>query len=109
MTKYRIVEEKCGYAFVELVENPKRATVVMIDRKKGQVYSAMPSDQPADGGQWFGGISDKGIAYVSGLYSRGYARRKFREFTAPVTRADYEDLGLEVIDYDALVSAEADA
>lgn len=114
MDKYRIIKERHGFALVvlsfkfEREGDTARATVVGIDRAKGQVYSAMPSDIPAEGGVWFGAISDTGIDYVAKLYTRGYARRVFRGLIRDPSPADYDALGLEDIDYDALVSAGAD-
>jgi hypothetical protein len=81
LTEIEIIREESGYA---LCHNPKsdKFTVVQISRDKGQVYSTMPTDGPSDGGQWFAAITDAGIRYVAGWYSRSYAQRIFRERVA---------------------------
>lgn len=99
MWKYRIIEERNGFALVALAADTKRATVVRIGRKNQQVFSAMPGDMPDDGGWLFAALSDTGIDYVSKLYSRGYARRCFRKLAGPA---------LVEPDYDAIVSVGAD-
>ena len=79
MTDIEIIEEVDGYAICQWGDH---FTVVQISRKAGQVYSAMPTDGPADGGSWFAGISDNGVKYVAGWYSKGYARRIFRSLVS---------------------------
>lgn len=74
---YELIEELNGIA---LWKYDGRFSVTGIDRRAGQVTSVMPRDMPSGGGAWFARITDGGIAYVAGLYSRGYARRKFAEF-----------------------------
>lgn len=70
-------------------DGTNKYTVVLVDYNAGQVYCAMPSDFPSEGGTWFARISDSGIAYVSGDYSRSYAFRKFREYTTgPTAKSD---------------------
>lgn len=71
-----ITREEEGFALCHNTDNDKY-TVVKISHQKGQVYSAMPTD-----GSWFARISDSGINYVAGWYSRDYARRIFRERVA---------------------------
>jgi hypothetical protein len=97
MTKYTITEERNGYALVELDSDTSRCTVIRIDRDRGQVYSAMPTDLPRGGGLWFARISDCGIDYVAKLYSRSYARRMFK-----VLAADAEEMALPELDADEL-------
>ncbi|MDB4278051.1 hypothetical protein N9917_00315 [Deltaproteobacteria bacterium] len=67
-----IIEEESGYA---LCRKGDQFTVIRISRANGQVYSAMPTD-----GSNFAGISDFGVNYVAGWYSRSYARRTFRTY-----------------------------
>jgi len=78
MLNVEIIREEQGYALLRR-STRKRAqfTVVGINRKQGQVYSAMPSDRPQGGGQWFGGLSDKGVDYVAHWYSRSWANHMF--------------------------------
>ena len=71
-----IVREAACYA---LLSKGTKATVVGISHENGQVYSAMPSDHPQDGGRWYARISDEGVEYVANWYSKSYARRIFNQ------------------------------
>jgi len=73
---YQIVDEQHGFMLLRTQDN--RGTVIRIDRTKFQVYDAMPGDAPKEGGAWCSSLSEKGIKYVSSLYSWTYARRIFR-------------------------------
>jgi hypothetical protein len=63
---------------IALIEVDGRYYVVGIDRGAGQVTSELASDSPADGGRWFGGISDRGVQYVANGRSESAARAAFR-------------------------------
>jgi hypothetical protein len=56
-----------------------KMTVVTVDWNRGQVYSYMPGDLPADGGRWVARICGAGVDYVASWYSASYARRVWRQ------------------------------
>ena len=69
----------CCYRGLALLEiSSTRATVVGYNEAAGQVYSAMPTDGPQDGGRWYGPMTTSGVQYVSSSYSLDYARRIYR-------------------------------
>ena len=82
-----ILKETADYALCEITCDdsttppPHRFFVVMIDRSKGQVYSVLPSDVPADGGLWVGRITPSGVAYVANPRTKSAALRHFRKLT----------------------------
>ena len=82
MHRYALVEEKNGLALLR--RDDDRYTVVRVDRDRRQVRDAMPSDAPKGGGVWFAPYTDKGIAYVTSTYSKGYARRVYNRLQALV-------------------------
>ena len=73
---WKIVAEAEGYALWRCEEG---WSVTGIDRDKGQVYSALPSDLPSDGGWWCARISSDGVSYVSSPRAESTARRWFRQ------------------------------
>ncbi len=77
---YTLIEQTCGYLLLQR-DGTERCTVVEL-YGDGQVVNAMPGDAPSGGGRWVARRTDAGIAYVSGLYSRSYARRVFRTLVA---------------------------
>ena len=79
--KWEIIEEpeNNGPMLLRHRERRDKGTVVHLSRSNGQLQSAMPGDFPRGGGAWFAGISDSGVNYVAGLYSYGYARKKYNE------------------------------
>ena len=51
--------------------------VVLVNKDGSQVFSTVPGDAPRGGGRWYAPNTSAGIVYVSGGYSRSYARRIF--------------------------------
>lgn len=79
---YTLIEQTCGYLLLRR-DGTERCTVVQ-QYGDGQVVDAMPGDAPTGGGRWVARRTNAGIAYVSSLYSRSYARRIFRKLVAEV-------------------------
>jgi hypothetical protein len=48
----------------------------------GQVYGAVPEDEPHGGGRWESSDTDAGISYVARGYPEGYAREVYRRLLA---------------------------
>lgn len=69
------------YLLIELDYGPEhdpRYTCVL--RAGDSFRSFMPGDRPRDGGEWTAPATTSGLDYVvSRTYSRGHARRAFRE------------------------------
>ena len=77
---YELLSEEYGFALWRATRGDSvKWSVTVIDRDKGQIYSCMPGDDPPGGGLWCAGITDFGVAYVAGRYSKSYATRKYRE------------------------------
>ena len=73
-----VIKEIGGTA---MIEHNGKFHVVALYRDKGQVQSIVPNDCPRDGGRWYGGFSDHGMAYVSKGRTRANAMRWFRRLT----------------------------
>ena len=76
--KFEIVKTREDVAMLRNSENRKDFRVVEINRRDGQVYS-IGTDSPANGGRWFGSMSEGGIDYVSSPRSRRQAHRVFEQ------------------------------
>jgi len=76
---FKLIQEKHGHRLY--LRNDGKFTVVRVDIKQGQVYSAIPGDYPQGSGTYYGRINDFGIAYVAGGYSESYARKIFNQLT----------------------------
>jgi hypothetical protein len=80
---YEIIEENHGYALVAQTAShgsvtsgrTGKYTVVGIDRRRNQVYDAMPGDRHPAGGSFYAPINYSGICYVASWYSRSWARQ----------------------------------
>lgn len=84
--KWEIVERpepgESGNILLRNKKDHSKGTVVRLNYNAGQLQSIMPGDFSPGGGTWFSSISDAGISYVAGVYSYGYARRKYNEMEA---------------------------
>jgi hypothetical protein len=73
-TMDELVAERDGIAVMKI---DGRFHVVRVNRKQGQVYSCLPSDNP-ENGSWFAGFNPRGIKYVSRGRTRAAAMAAFR-------------------------------
>lgn len=75
---YELIAEKSGYAMYRRDDTK----FVVVEKRNGLVFNAMPGDAPKGGGSWVARATPFGIGYVANGYSESYARRVFRELTA---------------------------
>lgn len=69
------------YGEIKVAQFDGRFYVFYHSEESHQVYSAIPKDQPAGGGQWCSNFSEEGIKYVASPLSRQNANRYFRKLT----------------------------
>jgi hypothetical protein len=62
-------------------------TVTVVDFDKGQVYSALPWDQPHGGGRWVARMTSAGVSYVASALSKACAIRHYRRLTMEYAEA----------------------
>ena len=61
----RIVTERDGMAIFEIIDGAALFYPVTLDRKRNQVYSLAPTDQPRGSGRWMAHATAEGVKYVA--------------------------------------------
>jgi hypothetical protein len=75
---YEKIEEQQAYRLLR--RDDGRHCVIAIHH--GQVYGAVPEDEPRGGGRWESSDTDVGISYVARGYAERYAREVYRRLVA---------------------------